>query len=742
MKHIYYLLTLILFFSVNSFSQEWRVAATQSTPIISDAHFLTASVGYYVGASGSVRKTTDGGVSWNLLAPAGTVSLSVVYFVNEQLGFVGDGATLIHKTTDGGLSWTAIPVTGGVGAVYGIHFLNENTGWVLTSSSSAGKLMYTTDGGVNWSMLLDNPTGDLEALKIYNGTTGIVCGGGVGKMDIYYTANGTTWTKAPPPTLPAGVTYTRSDFRAIHIQDANLVYLVGWGSLVGLQPSMHAKSTDGGATWTFLEQQEVNKTFDNMWGVYFKDANNGIAVGGATRGTVCVRTNDGGINWVPINIPCGGTLSRIDGFGDEIILTGSNYIFKSTDFGTTWQRMNHIPGSSLYAMHSIGENFIVAAGFDAVFLKSVDGGKNWSAGAIRANNAAPNAQDVFFVNENVGYASHGYGMISKTTNGGNSWIQVMKDTIAVGWTNYGIHFLDENYGFVVAKTANNIDGIFKTTDGGTTWLMKENVFAANLRGVAFADQNRGVVVGEKYKIGYTTDGGVNWTAATLPSITGAPNFRDVSFLNANTAIAVGDAMVLVSNDAGQTWTNTGTTVPETLTGLEFKDQLNGWAVGAKTSPRSIAILLTTDGGVNWTNRVDYSVFDTMRTVMDVAYTSSGNAFICASSSTIYTNALPDGITREPGQPKGFSLEQNYPNPFNPETVIRFEIVTADIVNLKIYDILGNEVAELVNEFKHPGIYSVNFNTINGTTKELSTGVYFYKIKTGHNSLVRKMILIK
>ncbi|MDP2302777.1 MAG: YCF48-related protein [Ignavibacteria bacterium] len=737
MKRIYYFLTLAILLSVNIHSQEWRVAVTETLPIINGSHFLTTSLGYCVGDGGAVRKTTDSGVNWSLLAPAGTAKLWKAYFLNELFGFVGDNAALIHKTTDGGLSWTAIPVTGGSGEVTGIHFLNENTGWVSTSTSSVGKVLYTTDGGNNWTTVVDNPTGSLDALKIYNGTTGIVCGG---KMDIYYTANGTTWTRAIPPTLPPG--YSRSDLRAIHIQDANLAYLVGWGSLIGLQASIHAKSTDGGATWTFLAQQAENKTYDNLWGVYFKDANNGIATGGATRGTVCVRTNDGGINWIPINIPCGGTLKSIDGFGDEVIISGSNYVLKSTDFGTTWQRMNPIPGLSLYAMHSIGENFIVAAGFDAVFLKSVDGGRNWSASTIRANNAAPNAQDIFFVNENVGYASHGYGMISKTTDGGNSWFQVMKDTIAVGWTNYGIHFLDENYGFVVAKTANNVDGIFKTTDGGASWLMKENIFATNLRGVAFTDQNIGVVVGEKYKIGFTTDGGVNWTPATLPTITGTPNFRDVSFINSNTVIAVGDAMVMVSNDAGKNWSNSGATVPEVLTGLEFKDPTNGWAVGAKTSPRSIALLYTSDGGVNWTNRVDYSVFDTMKTVTDVAYNSAGNAFICASSSTIYTNALPDGITKELGQPKGFSLQQNYPNPFNPETVIRFEIITADIVNLKIYDILGNEVAELVNEFKQPGIYSVSFNAINSTTKELSSGVYFYNIKSGNNSLVRKMMLIK
>lgn len=743
MKLVNKIVIILFLITLGTFAQQWRVAVTQSLPSISDAHFLNENIGFYVGDAGLVRKTIDGGLTWTNLGVAGSVALRRVYFVNELIGFVGDGAALIHKTTDGGLTWSQIPVTGGAGTVYGIHFTNENTGWVLTSTSTAGKLLYTSDGGVNWSVVVDNPAGDLEALKI-NGTTGIVCGGGVGKMDIYYSSNGTSWTKATPPTIPSG--YTRTDFRAIHIQDANLIYLVGWGSLIGMQQSLHAKSTDGGVTWTYMLQQEQNKTFDNLWNVYFKDADNGVAIGGAIRGSVLVKTTDGGINWIPQFIPCGSSLDKIDGFGDVLIVTGTQNILKSTDFGATWVRLNAIPGTSLYGMHSIGNNFIVATGFDAMFIKSTDGGRTWAASTVRSNNVAPNAQDVFFVNENVGYVAHGYGLVSKTTNGGQSWFSVIKDTIANGWTNYGISFLNENYGFVVAKTSNNVDGIFKTTDGGATWDMKENVFATNLRGVAFVDENKGVVVGEKYKIGYTTDGGTTWSAASLPIISATPNFRDVFFINSNTVIAVGDAIMLASFDAGKTWSTSGTSgisFTETLTGLKFKDSMNGWAVGAKsTSPRSIALLQTTDAGVSWTNRVDYSVFDTMRTVIDLAYTINGDVYVCASQSTIYTNAVIDGIEKLNVNPTSFVLHQNYPNPFNPETTIRFEIISSDNVSLKIYDILGNEVAELVNEFMTPGTYSVRFNSTDINNKNIASGIYFYKLKTANNQLIKKMSLIK
>jgi hypothetical protein len=88
-------------------------------------------------------------------------------------------------------------------------------------------------------------------------------------------------------------------------------------------------------------------------------------------------------------------------------------------------------------------------------------------------------------------------------------------------------------------------------------------------------------------------------------------------------------------------------------------------------------------------------------------------------------------------PTKFSLAQNYPNPFNPSTVISYSIPQNSFVNLKIYDVLGNEVATLVDETKSAGKYDVRFNA-----SGLSNGVYFYSIKTDNFSSTMKMILMK
>ena len=94
----------------------------------------------------------------------------------------------------------------------------------------------------------------------------------------------------------------------------------------------------------------------------------------------------------------------------------------------------------------------------------------------------------------------------------------------------------------------------------------------------------------------------------------------------------------------------------------------------------------------------------------------------------------------------FTLEQNYPNPFNPTTKIKFEIPgqarnDITLVTLKVYDILGNEIATLVNEEKSPGTYEVEFNT-SSIKHHPSSGIYFYQLKAGKFIQTKKMVYLK
>ncbi|MEP0859909.1 MAG: T9SS type A sorting domain-containing protein [Ignavibacterium sp.] len=96
------------------------------------------------------------------------------------------------------------------------------------------------------------------------------------------------------------------------------------------------------------------------------------------------------------------------------------------------------------------------------------------------------------------------------------------------------------------------------------------------------------------------------------------------------------------------------------------------------------------------------------------------------------NSVEDVLTAD-----NYALAQNYPNPFNPSTKISYSIKESGFVSLKVYDVLGREVATLVNEDQTPGVYTVQFNASN-----LATGIYLYRLETGSFTKVNKMMLLK
>ncbi|MCB0728097.1 MAG: T9SS type A sorting domain-containing protein [Ignavibacteriae bacterium] len=103
----------------------------------------------------------------------------------------------------------------------------------------------------------------------------------------------------------------------------------------------------------------------------------------------------------------------------------------------------------------------------------------------------------------------------------------------------------------------------------------------------------------------------------------------------------------------------------------------------------------------------------------------------------YTNCLTEIHQNNLSLTENFFLTQNYPNPFNPETHLEFGIPELGFVSLKIYDVLGNEVAALVNETKQAGSYSLEWNATN-----FPSGIYFYKLTSGNFSEVKRMMLLK
>jgi hypothetical protein len=104
----------------------------------------------------------------------------------------------------------------------------------------------------------------------------------------------------------------------------------------------------------------------------------------------------------------------------------------------------------------------------------------------------------------------------------------------------------------------------------------------------------------------------------------------------------------------------------------------------------------------------------------------------------YSNGVPTGVSEHVNAaPQAYELNQNYPNPFNPSTAITFAIPVSGHVSLKVYDMLGREVASLVNDFQEAGTHAVRFDA-----RGLASGIYLYRISAGNFSQVKKMTLLK
>jgi len=142
-----------------------------------------------------------------------------------------------------------------------------------------------------------------------------------------------------------------------------------------------------------------------------------------------------------------------------------------------------------------------------------------------------------------------------------------------------------------------------------------------------------------------------------------------------------------------------------------------------------------DDGKSWkllkAGLSDIAVYSLAIDKQGFIYAGAKNGFVYRSSNP--TNLI-DFLEKKP---ESYHLSQNYPNPFNPLTTIEYSVPQKENVKLTVYDMLGKQIAILINEVKNPGHYKINFDAQN-----LTSGIYFYKIEAGNFSDYKKMILIK
>jgi photosystem II stability/assembly factor-like uncharacterized protein len=354
-----------------------------------------------------------------------------------------------------------------------------------------------------------------------------------------------------------------------------------------------------------------------------------------------------------------------------------------------------------------------------------------------------------FANDSVGCIFAREGKFLRTTNYGNSWVELVTPVLD---TKYKVIFLNELTGIACGT----LKYIQKTTNAGLSWdsikvtvgTGEDPLGVTNYNDMSFINENTGWVVAAMsfwHFPGYltylnvirkTTNGGVNWVNMYVTTI--AEQYRNLKFFNENSGWSHRGNSIYQTTNGGENWTIYSQNSTFSYQGLNMLNNTTGWMFG--TYGTKNAISKTTNAGLNWSLQC---TIDSTKGFISTFINDENNIWACGGINTIYktTNGGGEIISAinpiSNNIPYGFSLSQNYPNPFNPTTKINFDLKNSTFAMLRVYDISGREVRTLVNEKLSAGSYSYDFNAT-----ELPSGVYFYQLQTDGFVETKKMILLK
>ncbi|MBS1494800.1 MAG: T9SS type A sorting domain-containing protein [Bacteroidetes bacterium] len=729
MKKLIFILALCLL-TGNVFAQsgwQWVNPLPQGNDLF-NVKFVNNNTAFSIGEKNTVMKTTNGGINWNV-KNIGNATGRLIYIsiVDSLVIFVLNIQQNLFKTTNSGENWVQLPNVPDMNYNSDLNilsFINSDTGFF----SAHGDIYKTINGGYNWNLIYSLGAGTVSAdLFFINSQTGFFS----------YFSDSTRILRTTNQGLNWNVCYKRDSlFQIKNIQflNTNVGYAFYENLLFG-GPShvMILKTTNSGLNWFNIPKfitpyyyHHIN-FFNEGTGVLFETK----TIANAQNLKAYKTTNDG-LNWDVVANYNSAITANVMQSGLGFIVGFGGSIFKTSNSGSNWNYLNSSLGelAGLNTLKFVDSTTGYITGAAGIFLKSTNQGLNW----VRSNIGYNNLTSSFFINSQTGYIGSEKSKLYKTTNSGNSW-----DTISLPFphpdprTIYSIYFIDSNIGFAGSETY-----IYKTTNAGLNW---KNVFETGsniINSIHFINSTTGYFYNYKwsyspgnpsyYMIYKSTNSGDNWNSIYYET-------------NLNT---VAGSVKFISSDIG--YRNLGGAVYKTLNGgLNWFPILN-YSDGTeiKILPNSIIYLgsyKSTNNGVNWT------VYETkVQTIKDIQYINNLTGFLIGGNGGAILRTTDGGeiISSVYGITSNeitdnFSLHQNYPNPFNPSTVIRYQLSVAGFITLKVFDLLGKEVAALVNEKQNAGSYSVDFNS---TEFNLPSGIYFYTLNAGEFKETRKMILIK
>jgi hypothetical protein len=491
--------------------------------------------------------------------------------------------------------------------------------------------------------------------------------------------------------------------------------------------------------------------------------NTNQVVGGANISSFYYST-DGGTTWTRGNL----TNSSWGVWGDPCIITDTSNNFY-------YFHLSNTPGQWIDRI---------------VCQKSTNGGMSWSNPGSYTYVNWPRQQDKEWAIVDFSHGPRGnwmyctwtqfdsYGsttstdssriLFARSTDGGLTWVGMQRINKLSG------DCIDEDYtvegavpavgpngevyvGWAGPQSINNFKIFFdKSTDGGNTWLANDIVAAPQPGGWDLGSGAPGA-------LGIGGIQRANGLPITCCDVSNSP-YRGYIYINYLDSAGNHDRDVKVvrSTDGGNSWSapmrvnNDAAGKEQFLTWMTI-DRVTGIVYIVFYDRRNYAdnttdvfLAKSTNGGTTWINeRISSSSFLPNYQTFFGDYTniSAHNGHIrpiwarlVSSALSVWTALIdfPVGIEKTNNEiPESFALYQNYPNPFNPVTKFKFDIPSANHVQIRVFDLLGKEAAEIVNSDLAPGTYEYEWDA-----SALSSGVYFYKLTSGNFESTKKLVLNK
>ncbi len=748
---------------------------------------------YVSGASGTLLKTTDGGATWNPIAFSFEYNGSVqsldggLAFCNANVGVVAVKTSKAYGSTwythDGGETWNYVQLPfSPIVAKQSVNDAEATGDSTIVIVGYGYSVFKSTDGGKTYTDVSYDASSEsvyFNTIQAVNEDT-YVAGGLLGHT-IITTTGGATWTNIDLP-----VAHT---IKTLHFVDTQTGYVFA-------EDGQWFKTVDGGANWTPILD------WPNPIVKFVTSTEAGHVFLGGRRGNTSLST-DGGMTWSYLDNQMTGYTGYFycGDFGNDnigLIGAGSGKIYRTTDGGETWAKVDEAANpmeqddKKVYAIRFMDENTVLAAGAKGYIIKSTDGGQTWTKLYNTENNSIYSLW-VVSAKQVLAAASSGELYVS---NAAVDSFSMPKDYGKMAFKD--ISFRGDN-GVIVASKGY----IFHTTKADWDTLTEVYLDAAGdeINGVTFVNDTLVYAVGSKGRIWYSQDAGLTWqedvsaVETTLEKVTYVENkliavgyeaaviMKDLTPAAPVTGLYINEFMA--SNDAAYAdeygdyddWIEiyNSNDFPVDVGGLYITDDLTdptAWQIpttapDTTTIPAGGFLVLWADkeseegvlhcelklsgGGEQIglvqvlgsdTTFVDSLTFGDQTTDISKGRITDGGSEwgYFSKSSPGETNANGDlvGIGDDPHQViYEYHLAQNFPNPFNPTTTIEFSLKKAGRTTLTVYSLNGQKVATLLNKDVKAGSVKVTWDA-----SHMASGVYFYELKSGSFTSVKKMLLLK